>query len=395
MKSQNRIFNHVTKLKLLLSCTILLLLTDHLYSQPTSILTSKKAIRYNRVEGLHLGTNIKLFEMNGGKIRTIAFGGYGFSSEEFTYGTNINYNSKKALGFKGNLNYSRNITTNDGQLMDWLENSASSFFAKKDFLDYFYTTGVRASLLYRISRKHGITTGFHSLEYESIREKDVWSFYELIDSDRKYRDNPSITAERETRVTIGYAFDSRINQFMLTDDFIFSISLEKAGSAFGGYFEYNGLNINLKKYKRTIGPQMLIVRGFLGVRDRKVSEQFLYDLGGIGTLRGYGHKEFTGNRVGMVNVDYLFNRAIFKLLPLKFLPFYPTMSLIAFFDAGWTNLGTDSTPFSSSRSFDSSDIKTNIGVGYSLFRDMIRINFAKRLDGGEGIKFSLRFFQRI
>ena len=395
MKSQNRIFNHVTKLKLLLSCTTLLLLTDSLYSQPTSILTSKKAIRYNRVEGLHLGTNIKLFEMNGGKIRTIAFGGYGFSSEEFTYGAGINYNSKKATGYAGSLNYSHDISTNDENVMGWLENSTAAFFAKKDFLDYFLTTGARASILYRISKKHEISTKFHSLEYESIREKDVWSFYELIDSDRKYRDNPSITAERETRVTIGYAFDSRINQFMLTDDFIFSISLEKAGSAFGGYFEYNGLNINLKKYKRTIGPQMLIVRGFLGVRDRKVSEQFLYDLGVIGTLRGYGHKEFTGNRVGMVNVDYLFNRAIFKLLPLKFLPFYPTMSLIAFFDAGWTNLGTDSTPFSSSRSFDSSDIKTNIGVGYSLFRDMIRINFAKRLDGGEGIKFSLRFFQRI
>ena len=393
MKSQNRIFKHVTKLKLLLSCTILLLLTDSLYSQPTSILTSKKAIRYNRVEGLHLGTNIKLFEMNGGKIRTIAFGGYGFSSEELTYGAGINYNSKKATGYAGSLNYSHDISTNDENVMGWLENSTAAFFAKKDFLDYFLTTGARASILYRISRKHEISTKFHSLEYKSISKKDVWSIYELIDSDRKYRNNPAITEERETRVTIGYAFDSRINQFMLTDNFIFNISLEKAGSAFGGYFEYNGLNINLKKYKRTFGSQMLIVRGFLGVRDRKVSEQFLYYLGGIGTLRGYGHKEFTGNRVGMVNVDYLFNRAIFKLLPLKFLPYYPTMGLIAFFDAGWTNHGSD--PHLTSRSFESRDVKINIGVGYSLFRDMIRINFAKRLDGGDGIKFTLRFFQRI
>ena len=249
--------------------------------------------------------------------------------------------------------------------------------------------------MYRITRKHETSLKFHALEYDDIREKDVWSFYQLIDSKRKYRENPEIDEERGIGVSVGYTFDSRINQFMLTDDFIFNISLEKAGGALGGYFEYYGWSVKLKKYKRTFGPQMLIVRGFLGVRDRTVSEQFLYDLGGIGTLRGYKHKEFTGNRVGMVNVDYLFNRAIFKLLPVKFLPFYPTMSLIAFFDAGWTNLGTKTKPLSAGKSFDSSDIKTNIGIGYSIARDMVRIDFAKRLDGKGGIKITLRFFQRL
>ena len=86
MNFQNKICNHTTIAKLLLSFSLLLLLTDSLYSQSTTIRTSKKAIRYNRVEGLHIGTNMKLFEMDGGKIRTTAFGGYGFSSEEVTYG---------------------------------------------------------------------------------------------------------------------------------------------------------------------------------------------------------------------------------------------------------------------------------------------------------------------
>lgn len=393
MNLQNGICNHATITKLLLSCSMLLLLNDSLYSQSTAIRTAKKAIRYNRVEGFHLGMQLKIFELNRGKIRTTAFGGYGFSSGEFTYGTNINYYSKNALGFKGNLNFTRNITTNDEHLMGWLENTTSVFFAKKDFLDYFFTTGVRASILYRITRKHETSLKFHALEYDDIREKDVWSFYQLIDSKRKYRENPEIDEERGIGVSVGYTFDSRINQFMITDNFIFNITLEKAGGALGGYFEYYGWSVNLKKYKRTFGPQMLIIRGFLGIRDRTVSEQFLYDLGGIGTLRGYKHKEFTGNRVGMVNVDYLFNRAIFKLLPVKFLPFYPTMSLIAFFDAGWTNLGTK--PLSAGKSFDSSDIKTNIGIGYSIARDMVRIDFAKRLDGKDGIKISIRFFQRL
>lgn len=393
MNRKNGTGIHASAAKLLLCFSTLLLLNNSLYSQSTAIQTAKKAIRYNRVEGLHLGMQINLFVLNGGKIRTTAFGGYGFSSEEFTYGTNLNYYGKNALGFRGNLNFTRNISTNDENVMGWLENTTSVFFAKTDFLDYFFTTGVRASLLYRFTRKHETSLKIHALDYDDIREKDVWSFYDLIDSDRKYRKNPVVMEERGVGVSVGYTFDSRINQFMITDNFIFNMNLEKTGGILGGQFEFYGWSVNIKKYKRIFGPQMLVLKGFLGVRDRMVSEQFLYDLGGIGTLRGYDHKEFTGNRVGMVNVDYLFNRALFKLLPLKFLPFYPTMSLIAFFDAGWTNHGID--PLSASKSFASSDVKTNIGVGYSIARDMLRIDFAKRLDDNGGLKITLRFFQRL
>ncbi len=393
MKRLNGIFNHVTIVKLLMSCSIVLLLINSLYSQSGSIRTSKKAIRYNRVEGLHLGSNVKLFEINDGKIRTIAFGGYGFSSEEFTYGASLNYKDNSSTGYEGSILFSRDIATNDRHIIGWLENSTASLFAKRDFLDYFFTTGLRANLLYRITRKHELSTKFHSLDYDNLRRKDVWSFSDIFDSDRIYRPNPMVEEGRENKFSIGYNYDSRINQFMLTDNFIFDISFEKAGGALGGKFEYYGWSVKLKKYNRTFGPQMLVVRGFLGIRDRIVNEQFLYDLGGIGTLRGYEHKEFTGNRIGIVSLDYLFNRAIFKLLPVKFLPFYPTMSLIAFFDAGWTNLG--SNPLSASKSFDSSDIKTNIGLGYSVARDMIRINFSKRLDGEDGITIALRFFQRL
>ena len=138
---------------------------------------------------------------------------------------------------------------------------------------------------------------------------------------------------------------------------------------------------------------MLVIRGFRGVRDKNAGEQFLYDLGGIGTLRGYGHKEFTGNRVGMINIDYLFNRTLIRKLPLTSLPFYSTMSLIAFFDAGWTNLGN--SPKNSSSSFDIGDVKSNIGIGYSFGRDLIRLNVAKRLDGGDGFKITVRLLQRL
>ena len=70
------------------------------------------------------------------------------------------------------------------------------------------------------------------------------------------------------------------------------------------------------------------------------------------------------------------------------------MELTAFIDAGWTNLGEYKMPLNDPISFDAGDVKYNIGIGYSI-RDMVRVNFAKRLDGVDGIKFTLRIFQRL
>ena len=71
------------------------------------------------------------------------------------------------------------------------------------------------------------------------------------------------------------------------------------------------------------------------------------------------------------------------------------MELIAFVDAGWTNLGKFANRHNVPMSFDAGDVKYNIGIGYIFGRDMIRMNIAKRLDGVDGIKFTLRIFQRL
>ena len=181
---------------------------------------------------------------------------------------------------------------------------------------------------------------------------------------------------------------------MITNSLTYSIENEKTGGVFGGDFEYTGVKLNIRKYKRLFGPQILVLRGFGGVRDGSGEEQFLFDIGGIGTLRGYDHKEFTGDKAVVLSADYMFKRAIFKRLPLKFIPFYPTMELTVFIDAGWTNLGEFTNRNSVPMSFEVGDVKYNIGIGYSI-RDMVRVNFAKRLDGVDGIKFTLRIFQRL
>ena len=385
-------------MKFFLRSAVLLLgimsLHDTALPQLNSFSTSRRAIRYNRVEGIHLGVEWKAFAAYDGRVRGTLSTGYGLESEELTYGAKLNYRKSNFKGFEGNISYSHDISTNDAHIIGWMENSVSTLFAKEDFMDYFISTGIRSELIYRISRKYEIYSEFNRVKYESLSRHDVWSFSDLVGADKNFISNPSVITGTGSGFSLGFSYDSRINQFMITNSLTYSIEFEKTGGIFGGDFEYTGVKLNIRKYKRLFGPQMLVLRGFGGVRNGNAEEQFLFDIGGIGTLRGYDHKEFTGNKAFVLSADYMFKRAIFKRLPLKFLPFYPTMELIAFVDAGWTNLGEYTMPFNDPMSFDVGDVKYNIGIGYSI-RDMVRVNFAKRLDGVDGIKFTLRIFQRL
>ena len=381
--------------KLLTLFTIYFSLTSTINAQVNPIKTSKRSVRYNRVEGLHVGSSFTILTQNGGRLRSSAAVGYGLKSKEFTYAANLKYQIPSSLGFAGNVIYLHDLGTNDENIMGWLENTAAVFFAKEDFFDYYLETGIKVNSIYRLTRKHELSSSYKYVEYENIRMKDVWSFTDLFGSDNVFRPNPKVLVGNESSLMIGYTYDSRINQFMISDNVVFSLILEKSGGVFGGDFDFNGIRIIAKKYKRTFGPQMLVIRGFIGMKDNNAGEQFLFDLGGIGTLRGFEHKEFTGYRAGMINIDYLFNRAIFRHLPLKFLPFYPTMSLIAFYDAGWSNLGKKKSPLNDSKSFDIDDINSNIGLGYSFGRDLIRVDVGKRLDGVDGLKYTVRFLMRL
>ena len=385
-------------MKIFLRSALLLIsmmsLFDTTLSQLNSFSTSRRAIRYNRVEGIHLGVEWKAFAEYNGRVRGTLSTGYGLESEELTYAAKLNYRKSNFKGFEGNFSYSHDISTNDTHLIGWMENSVSTLFVKEDFMDYFISTGIHSELIYRISRKYEIYSKYSVVKYKSLRRHDVWSISDMVGADKNFMSNPSVIEGTGSGFILGFSYDSRINQFMITNSLTYSIEIEKTGGIFGGDFKYTGVNLNIRKYKRLFGPQMLVLRGFGGVRDGNGEEQFLFDLGGIGTLRGYDHKEFTGDKAFVLSADYMFKRTIFKRLPLKFLPFYPTMELTAFVDAGWTNRGEFTIPLSDPMPFDAGEVRYNIGIGYSI-RDMVRVNFAKRLDGVDGIKFTLRIFQRL
>ena len=71
------------------------------------------------------------------------------------------------------------------------------------------------------------------------------------------------------------------------------------------------------------------VRARLGSTDGILPSQYLYDLGGISTIRGYDYKVFTGDRTMWFNAEYWFDNDLWhNQWPMEM------FSIGAFSDAG-------------------------------------------------------------
>ena len=173
----------------------------------------------------------------------------------------------------------------------------------------------------------------------------------------------------------------------------YNIILEKGSDD----FNYFGAGINVKRYQMIFESHIFVANLYLHSRTKTTAEQHLIDLGGVSTLRGYGHKEFTGNRIFLFNLDYFFGRSILGKLPLNFIPYYEMFDLIFFFDAGKaTTAGRDDNIFEGFGGSNANEIKSNIGIAFSLAQGFLRFNFARRLDRKrDNVTFSLRLMRTL
>ena len=159
-------------------------------------------------------------------------------------------------------------------------------------------------------------------------------------------------------------------------------------------FGYNGIVLHIKRDQKVVfGRQAFVLGCLLGARE-STDEQHLFDLGGMGTLRGYHIKEFTGNRVIMLNVDYLFRGDLLGRIPLKGAQLLNT---ILFVDTGWTStVSRRKHLLEGFQDLRPEDFRSDVGLAVSLSRQLLRVNVARRLDGDKSTwTFSVRFMREL
>jgi outer membrane protein insertion porin family len=117
-------------------------------------------------------------------------------------------------------------------------------------------------------------------------------------------------------------YDTRDDRFNPTEGWYATASIQNAGGFLGGDYTYRKYDLDLRTYLSTdifddddrddtritdtINDGVLALRAIGGLGDRELPSFAKYEIGGLGTVRGYDYKEFEGDTSLVFNVEYRF-----------------------------------------------------------------------------------------
>jgi outer membrane protein insertion porin family len=167
-------------------------------------------------------------------------------------------------------------------------------------------------------------------------------------------------------------YDTRDDRFNPTEGWYATASILNAGGFLGGDYDYRKYDLDLRTYlstdivdedrrgdskiTNTINDGVLAMRAVGGFGDRDLPSFAKYEIGGLGTIRGYDYKEFTGDSSLIFNIEYRF-------------PLADNLQGVVFVD--WGNA------WNFSESIDMDDLKFGRGVGvrFDTFIGPISIDY--------------------
>ena len=348
-------------------------------SSATKIVKLSK-VRYNRVEGLFLGVSppqTKMFE-----FEPFGYVGYGFENSKWRYEIGL----KRSWFWMNRLEvgsaYYDLTDTIDRWIVSGLENTLAAILFREDFMDYFHTKGWRIYAAQNISETYLFGLEFRADRYESMKAKTNWS---IFSGSKKFRPNPFVSEGKMLSIKA----TAEVDLMGYREGWIFRGEYEKAGGPFKGDFDFDRFWLQGKRYQRTVGNQSAVIRIMAGLHQIStpdtLPEQRRFDLGGIETLRGYRFKEFTGDRMLLGNVYYLFGG---DLLGRSGVPVLRTLQLILFSDTG--------AACHTFNGLQLRDLKTDVGIAICDLENTLRINFAKRLDRkDDSIEVTVRLLRKF
>ncbi|UCE18346.1 MAG: BamA/TamA family outer membrane protein [Gemmatimonadota bacterium] len=342
-------------------------------------------IRYNRVEGLFLGWGFGGDRYGTSGIQFFGNGGYGFKNDAWRYQLGLSRwwgnQYRIEIGVKA-----YDLTDSDDRwLIPTLENSLAAFFFREDFQDYFRRYGATAFIKQNITPYFRLSAEYRADTYENMERKANWA---LFGGDKIFRTNPDIlppdAEEDEMRSIIaGFDVDTRDDYESPSQGWFVRGEYEYAGRSLQGDFEFDRFMTDIRRYQRITRDEYIDARIRVGSVKRKtdvIPNNKLFDLGGIGTLRGFRFKEFTDlTKMVLGNLEY-------RIRGDKFGTFdnwlFEDFTISFFGDAGWAGHTFEDIDFE--------NFKTDIGVGLSNDDQDWRIDFAKRLDRKESVVVTFR-----
>ncbi len=298
--------------------------------------------RFNRVEGLALGLKVTVCPTPRGQDKVYIQGDYGFARKKWTYRLGVEKSLWKKLSLGADLHDI--VATQDGWIVSDQEATLLMLLAGIAARDYFRQQGYEVYLGQRLGKAGDLRIGYCSDKYESLPKRSDWSLFNWKGGKRS---NPSLGDGEGWINSVQISWRKEL----LADQYI-EVQGELADKELEGDFHFRRCQVELVGHRKLAWEQFLDTRVTLGFADRELPLQRRFQLGGIGTLRGYDYKEFQGDGMLLVQVEYRFKRGDKALVP--------------FVDAGCT--------WPHNQSIKPEDLRFDGGIG--LVWENLRLNLA-------------------
>jgi hypothetical protein len=355
--------------------------------------------RYNRVESLFLGLGTqKKFYWDGEKVWN-AYGSIGWGFKSHTWRGNLGLVRQFALlsdegsgiielGAEG---YTL-TDTKDQWIISQNENTAAALLIHEDFRNYFERKGFTIHTAYYSKHdnlKTELKLAYLADSYDSLTNKVDWA---LFGGNKKFRANPIIAPGKMRSMMLSGGISTVTKTSWAQEGWCLFGSAEFAKKNWGSEFEFDQYIFDVRRFQPLGRYENFNVRVRVGSASGALPRQKEYELGGLGTMNAFPFKSETGNRMMLVNMEFILNGSV-----MDDLNFWPTwifqhVNIILTSDAGFTRSAFPGA--AATEGFGGlklNEFHHNFGVALGNRTGSYRIGFAWRTDRPAPVQFLLRF----
>jgi len=349
-------------------------------------------VLYNRVEGLRLHHS---FVVTDWLLRNASFslsGGYGVSDERWKGELSIfTYFSRHNKFFLEGSLYHTVGYEESRRWISTLKNTYTGFFLKKDYRDYYYKTGGRLGLGYRMTEKMVLNLAYVSQMEKGANNNTTFS---LFSHKRPFRHNPGILGGQFRGLSGALIYRS----YELNGEFRFEWA---DSSHLGGDFSYVLIKAGLQRRFRITHHSDLYLHASGAHSWGALTPQRWFDFGGRsflnyhGNLRGVEYKDFTGDRTVHGTLEYAIKGSTFYNLGVK-QDWIKALKLTFWGGVGWSELSGKSrslvrdpdVPMETTEG-----VYHEFGIGIGDVLNILRIDFIRNNISGNEIIIQFNILQ--
>lgn len=343
---------------------------------------------YNRVEGLSIGLGSRKHLYWDGSMALALYGQAGYAFKAHRWRAQLGATRQFVAGSNNLLELGGEIytltDTKDEWIIDRAENDLAAFFLQRDYRDYYDREG------FSLYAGHYLNTDKISthlrVQYlnelqSSMRNRTDWA---LFVRDRSFRVNPDIDEGRLNAIRVALNVSSVQPSPRRISGWRVLTAMEYASPSLNSDLDYTQYIVDVRRYQPISNYDNLNLRLRAGSSERNLPVQRSYEIGGLGTLPAFPHKMFFGNRMVLMNAEYIVRSDV--LSQLAFIPrnFLGGLTLLLFVDSGWVgNADRNAGVFGGFDDFSINKMKTSIGFGFGSRNGNARLGFAWRTDRAE------------